>query len=212
MQIKENRDVKEMSPAAIRREHQRRDALAMLESIPCELIQEVIQIGLGDWAEGPVLLHKLSHCRFFAFEPVDRYIEAVKKDGFPGKIYRKIVWDKDGEFITFGDRRTQSSVFCDDNIKGLSSITEETITLDTWAKDLLVPLRGSLLWMDCEGAERHVLKGAEEMIKSVKYVICEHRDDPKFEGWAKSKDLIEDLKELGFHHKLQVGKDGVFVR
>jgi len=166
---------------------------------------------LGDWGEGQVFLNDLpKHTVYYGVEPLEKYCQESWERGFPGLIGRFIAWDVTGENVVIGDRKMKTSVFCKETDPRRFSIP--TIRLDDLQTLWKIPEKPTLLWLDCEGSELHVLAGARKVLSQVKYVICEHREKPPFPGWATTSQIFDSLEVSGFDHKHQIRQDGLFVK
>lgn len=76
-------------------------------------------------------------------------------------------------------------------------IVVETTTLDTWAKNKGVNFI-DFLWLDMEGNELNALKGAPEMLKTVKVIYTEVNLQNFWEGCVRYPELEKWLKQNGF--------------
>lgn len=76
-------------------------------------------------------------------------------------------------------------------------IQVQSITLDQWRTDNNVgPI--DLLWMDVQGAELDVFKGAEQTLKDVKVIMTEVGTDSYYQGQSLFPEIDEYLKSQGF--------------
>ena len=192
----------------IRQQEQAREFLEQMTDV-----EIIFQVGLGDWAEGPALYDCFPLAKFFAVEPLVRFHDQARERGFEGLVGSFAVWDEDGQSMKMGDRRTKTSVFCQDFRSRSEGVVEVvSITLDTLQKIWYVPVGRTLLWLDCEGAELHALRGASIFLRQVQYVVCELREKPEFLGWAAKRDIVEHLDTCGFDYADHVARDGFFVR
>lgn len=199
-------------PRDIRRQHAREAAEMLLQAITCQ-IDSVIQCGLGDWAEGPVLLGYYPHIPMMAVDPVHRYAHEAWKAGFRGPIIQGALWDKTGEELTFQDNRTETSVHdMEKRVRHLHKITTHTLTLDDAVGYLQFPIKSALLWLDTEGSENSIIAGASRTMPSVSAIICELKEEPKFPGWVTKAEMIEIFRGHGFELVKEVRQDGLFLR
>ncbi len=88
---------------------------------------------------------------------------------------------------------------------------DDTLSID-------VP-QNSILWLDCEGSELNVLKGAEEFLKNIQVINVEITGRPRGKDWCKPIDVHKFLKERGFVqmyiHSIRTVRsqfDAVYVR
>jgi FkbM family methyltransferase len=72
-----------------------------------------------------------------------------------------------------------------------------TSTLDLWSRSIGLE-KIDLLWIDVQGAELLVFKGAEEMLQKTEYIYVEVSEIPLYEGGAAYSDLKALLGDLGF--------------
>lgn len=175
-------------------------------------IDSLIQCGLGDWAEGPVLIERLGGRPWLAVEPVHRYCFEAWKNGFVGTIVQMALWNETGAVLDFYDWRTRTSVFNSED-RGLGKIQTYTMTLDDVIQKTRVPCKSNaLLWMDTEGCEIEILRGATETIPRVSAIICELKEEPKLPAWPKEYEVKSFISGLGFEFITKDGDDGLFIR
>ena len=75
-------------------------------------------------------------------------------------------------------------------------ITVAGTTLDTWCRlNNVVP---DLIWMDAQGAELDILKGAENSLASVKVILTEVGLTPYYHGHTLKADIDQYLASKGF--------------
>lgn len=175
-------------------------------------IDGIIQCGLGDWAEGPVLLSffpPMNH-QYLAIEPIHRYCYEVWGRGFRGPIIQGALWCNTGEIMELSDFRTQTSAL--DKERRLGKFSTSTVTLDdaVWYTKFNAPR--ILLWMDIEGVELVVLQAAERTLSKTVAIVCELKDKPRLENWPNAVQVIEKLKELGYNLHLRIKDNGLFMR
>jgi 2-O-methyltransferase len=75
-----------------------------------------------------------------------------------------------------------------------------TNTLDLWSRSMSVE-KIDLLWIDVQGAELLVFKGAKEMLQKTEYIYVEVSEVPLYEGGAAYSELKVLLEDLGFNLK-----------
>ena len=122
-------------------------------------VSGVVQCGLGDWAEGPVLNEFFNNDQeFMAVEPIQRYCFEAWRDGFRGPIIQAALWNCTGKRINLQDFRSRTSMLDKESRRG--EFPSTTLTLDDAleyvqfepeAKWLMMYGQASslLLWMDC---------------------------------------------------------------
>lgn len=76
-------------------------------------------------------------------------------------------------------------------------ISVQSDTLDNWAARNQVK-EIDIMWMDAQGAELLVLKGADEMLKNTKVIFTEVGIKPYYEGHTLKTDIDEYLTARGF--------------
>lgn len=201
-----------MRPRDKRKRRARREARSLLLLATEHVtIDSIIQCGLGDWAEGPTLLKMYPSASYLAVEPIHRYCHETWAAGFRGPIIQGLLWNETGLEKTLNDWRTRTSVY-DESQHGLGPITAYTVTLDDAVERTAFRGKSILLWMDVEGAELEILKGAGETLKSVQSIISELKKGTKFPGWPEAEEVVSFLLSIGFELKETIRCNGVFVR
>ena len=200
-----------MGPGEIRRHRARNQAYRLLRPIKNFGIDCVIQCGLGDWAEGPVLLDLFPNAAYMAVEPIHRYCHETWAAGFRGPIIQGLLWNETGLKKELNDWRTRTSVH-DGESHGLGTIEAHTITLDDASKFIKFPLGNTLLWMDTEGSELTILEGAEDTLTWATAIVCELKVGTKFPGWPTREVVVEKIESLGFLLTREIRSNGLFVR
>lgn len=199
-------------PTDRRRRNSRKRTFELLYDV--EGIKTVMQVGIGDWAEGPALISLYNDVSFIGIEPIHRYREEAIRKGFPGIIFPGVCWSESGIDFTFADQRTESNLF-EKDIPRWDNISAKSITLD----EICIGCRERglwkppvLLWMDCEGSELEVLKGGREALKDISHMIVELKDRPKRPNvQTPGHKLIYELGEIGFFLRRRQ-EDGLFVK
>ena len=75
-----------------------------------------------------------------------------------------------------------------------------TSTLDLWCRSMSLE-KIDLLWIDVQGAELLVFKGAEEVLQKTEYIYVEVSEVPLYEGGAAYSELKKLLGDVGFKLK-----------
>lgn len=197
-----------------RKARQRQEAREILAPIVPHTheINLVVQCGLGDWAEGPVLLEMFPHSQFIAVEPVARYCHEAWAKGFRGPIIQGALWSSTGGAVELQDFRTRTSMYDKEDRRG--GFLAYLLTLDDAIRYLKIDLSDKkiLLWADCEGSELKIFSQAASMLKHTKAIVCELKDSPKMKDWPNSETVIKEIDSLGFSFHKRVADDGLFLR
>ena len=117
--------------------------------------------------------------RVIAFEPVPRnyqlLLKNIQQNQFKNIVpVQKALSDTKGTRELFLDARNYGNCsFSERSVsQSLSPIAVETVTLDSYLKELAIQ-RVDLLKIDVEGAEYLVLEGAKETLQQTQYVLME---------------------------------------
>lgn len=174
-------------------------------------VDGLIQGGLGDWAEGPVLLDLWGHLPWMAADPVHRYAHEAWRDGFRGPIIQAALWDVTGALLELSDFRSRTSVY-DNGARYLGKFKTYTIALDDAVRFVRYPSAAPALWLDCEGAELTILRGAGTVLPSVPLIVIELKNRPAFPGWPCAREVNSALDDYGFRLFRRIGDNAVYVR
>lgn len=158
----------------------------------------VVQVGIGhNHEEIDVMQEEWPEVEFIGFEPHPRITKGLT---YPGPVHQYAVGDRSEEVTFYGKPRhlDGSSLFPHPDPAKRDPIRVDMITLDEFFPKRL---NGRiLLWLDCEGAELLVLKGAERFIRSVDAVNVEMTGKPYNEGnWANPEEVHDWLNAHGFY-------------
>lgn len=175
-------------------------------------IDGIIQCGLGDWAEGPALLDKYppTDIRYLAVDPIHRYAFETWAAGFRGSIIQGCLWSETGRIFKLQDFRSKTSIL--DTEKRRGEFKAHSLTLDDAVTYTNYSAKSILLWMDVEGAEFEILKGAKNTLENVSVIVCEVKDKPRIPGWKSTSEVVVELNEYGFSMIKRVADNGLFVR
>jgi FkbM family methyltransferase len=91
------------------------------------------------------------------------------------------------------------------------TIKVQTKTLDDWLSDVELD-HVDLMWIDVQGHEKNVIKGAKEALKKVDYVIMETGEQNNYENAMSQKETIQLMKTFSFKHIRNFGNDSLFGR
>jgi FkbM family methyltransferase len=183
----------------------------LVEALCPKYLDGVIQCGLGDWAEGPVLNQLFSGARFMAVEPIQRYALEAWQAGFRGSIVQGVLWDRTGKVFHIEDFRTKTSML--DKEKRRGKFSAMSYTLDDAAEFVGYEYwwRDSLLWMDVEGVELTILKGAKKVLERTIAIVCEVKDKPRIKGWPPTEEVEAFITNLGFKKWHRISDNSLFV-
>ena len=145
------------------------------------------------------------------FEPIPSiYDELIKNlKNFPDQLaFKKLITDKDKNLYDFHitNNYCSSSIFETKlheipwpETKKVKTICLESITLDTFFYEKKIQIKKyDTIVMDTQGSELLVLKGAERILKNIKFVKTEAADFESYEGCCQLKDIDDFLLKRGF--------------
>jgi len=189
----------------------------------------ILDIGCNDGGDSLWLAQLFKNGRVFSFEPDararKRYMEKVTDPR--AKLFDVAISSTDGtaEFHTSSGAHPEAEerARCEEgwDLSGSlrkpkqhvdahpwctfgETITVRTMKLDTWAKENGVTSI-DLIWADVQGAEADLVAGAQETLKSVRYIYTEYNDDELYEGQVTLKSLLAMLP--GFKLLSNYGND-----
>lgn len=200
-----------MRPGEKRKQRAQNQASRLLRPLKSAKLDCIIQCGLGDWAEGPVLLDMFPNLAYMAVDPVHRYCHEAWAAGFRGPIIQGLLYNTTGITKQLYDWRTRTSIH-DEKSHGLGTIDACTLTLDDAVQYVNFTKGNTLLWMDVEGAELEILKGATETLKSVVAIISELKVGAKFPAWPTKEETIKEIEALGYTLVKEVRANGLFIK
>jgi FkbM family methyltransferase len=85
-------------------------------------------------------------------------------------------------------------------------IVVQAVSLDNWCKENIV--QPQILWMDAQGAEGSILKGAKDILPSVKVILTEVGVKPYYIGHELKPDIDKYLNSFGFIEMVKSRKLG----
>lgn len=201
-----------------KKSHTEKLVMSLLEPIDISKVKTIIQVGLGYWHEGDVLLQHFPNANFYAIEPRKRYCAQARDAGFPGFILEEyLVWsDSNSDVPMFGPRE-RLSAFSDEKYKTDewaeldpdSRVVAPAITLDDFCAKCDIPKEGIFLWLDCEGSEYQAILGASNILTGVEYILCEISRFFHGEG-VTDMYIIDYLKSKGFAKLSRAKSDYLF--
>ena len=180
-------------------------------------IQSVVVIGANIGNEVYDIRRTYPNTSFIMFEPSPKYFpELLRAHGKKSyvKCYQKACGDFCGKTVfyelpmagngSFLKPTTDWKIF---NIQEDDNISEYTVDVTTLDSEIPKNAKTDLLWVDVQGAELHVLKGARETLKNTKAVFLEVAlcKSPYHEG-ALIRELNEVMIQTG-HQLVLLGLD-----
>jgi FkbM family methyltransferase len=174
----------------------------------------ILEIGSNECEDSVQFVAEMPGCTVHAFEPDPRAIAKARAKNLPPNIHLYEValadqvgthefhqsdgqpdgdywkgygghWDKSGSLLP-NDRHTQFTKW----MSFLPPITVPTTTLDAWAAEYLDPnAEISFAWVDIQGGEAMMLRGAQETIKRLRWIICEADPRPLYKEMPRLADL-----------------------
>ena len=156
----------------------------------------IFQVGIGRYhQEADVFVEKWPGVELIGFEPNPMICEKWLGD-YPGKVY----------WFALGVEEGFRDLFW--NLDHLDGASHWKRNDDTGGESVLVrcldgcfnpPAVPTLLWLDCEGAELNVLKGAEWFVRGrVEVINVELTGKPPREGWPSPVEVNRWLLDHGF--------------
>jgi 2-O-methyltransferase len=182
----------------------------------------ILEIGCNSGSHTLWFLEAFANPRIYCFEPDPRAIARFKKKVGPRNnvsLYEIALSDGDGDGeITFHQsdgQRDESELQLlpegwdfsgsirkpKDHLKEYPwvtferSITVKTATLDSWCREHNIE-QIDFIWMDVQGAEMDVIKGARDTLKKTHYLYTEYGTKELYEGQVKLKPLLNNLQDF----------------
>lgn len=173
-----------------------------------EEINCIFEIGSRDAIESIYFENDFKKARIYAFEPNPNQYKKCLQNILEGKAERVkaepyALSDKVGEvdfYITHGNVGA-SSLLRPQFVpwtpnQNVDKIKVFSITTDTFcAKEKIKP---DLIWMDVQGNELNVLKGAKNILHNVKVIYTEAGVIPYYEGHTLKDDIVKYLADFNF--------------
>ncbi len=156
----------------------------------------VYQIGVGQWhKEVEVMQDAWPDVRLIGFEPHPVIWSRLKN--YPGVVHNLAVTDKAGTAeLHVPPRHKDGSSLCSINH------ADKTIPVNTTSLDAFYPAGPVgdriLLWLDCEGSELAVLRGAKKFLEKVQMVNVEMTGKPTSSDWPPVSAVHDELIGSGF--------------
>jgi|GEM_PF-1695916 len=191
-------------------------------------IKNIIDVGSAHGYESLNLARIFTNAQVFGFEPVPEHYEHCLKiknenDLVGQRIqFMQMALDKQDGPIKFYPLDPENSK---GNNTGMASkfkiidprvfphelniqkeIMVAATTLDTWCQ--LNNVSPDIIWMDAQGAELDILKGAEKTLESVKVILTEVGLQPYYHGHTLKNDVDLYLAKFGFRELVSARKLG----
>jgi len=173
----------------------------------------ILEIGAHKGTESLQFLKVFPGIQLYCFEPDPRVLDLHKKKVQDSrcKLYEIAISDEDGEATFFqsggktakgGEYDASSSLRAPkEHLEAYpdcvfeDKITVKTVKLDTWIEDN--PLEAiDFMWVDVQGAEDKLIKGATQALSKTKYFYTEFYDREMYAGQSNLKGLIRLLPEF----------------
>ena len=183
----------------------------------CQLVSRpnptILEIGCHDGTNTLWFLDIFDSPRIFCFEPDPRAALRFRQNigNRPEvNLYEYAIGNKNGEttFYMSGGRESEvmpegwdysGSIRKPKNhlkvhpwCKFDKNITIKTRTLDTWCQDNQIDII-DFIWMDVQGAEIDVIRGARNALTNTRYLYTEYSDEELYEGQLSLKKLLKEL-------------------
>lgn len=163
------------------------DTAGFLQSFPSGFIEcfECDARAIAKWQRNIVS----DRARLWEFAVADRSgeLDFHPSDGTPpGECWEGYGdhWDKSGSLLP-NDKHTLFSPW----LRFQDPVKVKAITLDEWARQHLRRERVSFAWVDVQGFEAGVLRGAQETLPRIDWVYCECHQRPMYQGQATLAEL-----------------------
>jgi 2-O-methyltransferase len=192
----------------------------LINIIDFDSIKNICDIGCCDLSQSFEMLQVLPNAKIFAFEPCPRNYQQslynLKNSEYQNNIN---LYE-----IALGDKIDKIKFYpMDDTNPGASSkykLMDKSILDSVWSgrwshyqnkevevhQDTLDNWRSinniediDLIWIDVQGAELDVFKGAVETLKNVKVILTEAGLQPYYEGQSLKPEIDQFLNEQGFY-------------
>ena len=157
----------------------------------------IIQVGLGQDAHETAPMKRLwEDVEFVGFEAHPDIARTVGKT-YPGTVINAALSDSKGSTSIYTPPRHKdgSSLFCPVDAANINETRVQVATAD----DFFYPDKHPrLLWLDCEGSELNVLKGAKELLPTIEVINIEMTARPTNPNWCTPEQCHAFLMDAGF--------------
>lgn len=163
----------------------------------------IVQVGVGGGDEIPVLQEAFPEAKFTGIDPDDG-AAALWQENYPGEYIKAVCGAKHGSQTRYHSARAWRFRL---DRKGAKV---PVVSLD----GLLGAFRGTpaaftgkvLLWMDCDGGELPVLRGAQEFMRECVFAAwLEETEAPQESTWVDATTICHEMKQLGFKPTYRAG-------
>jgi len=186
----------------------------------CQLVSRpnptIIEIGCHDGTHTQWFLEIFDSPQIFCFEPDPRAaIRFKQKIGNIPEVnfYQHAISNQNGTTTFYMSSGQESEIMpegwdCSGSIrkpknhlkvhpwcKFEKNIVIETKTLDTWCREQGID-RIDFIWMDVQGAEIDVIRGARNALKKTRYLYTEYSNKELYEGQLSLKQVLKELVEF----------------
>lgn len=154
------------------------------------------------------------HAVIHTFEPTEVYEQLVETSSAYPNIYtynialdssssNKKMYAATGKYTQLSSLHKPSEYFTKNPKFKFEEITVNTITLDEWAEQNNIS-QIDLLWLDAQGAELNILKGAIKILKNIRAIFVEVNTVERYENsvlylqlkeWLLARDFVEIAKD-----------------
>ena len=164
----------------------------------------LLNVGVGDWPnEASLFAARYPKCGIIGLEPRRGFNEKYG-DKYPGTMMMVAAWSTSGK-RTFYEHGMCSSMY-EDVQKRDRPNRVQCVTVDEIWRDNMRSGKNVFLWIDTEGSEDEILKGASELLgsSSAHWVNVEVRPDgfPNRPGTCKSSEVHDVLKSHDYKLRL----------
>jgi FkbM family methyltransferase len=192
-------------------------------------IKNIIDVGAAHGYESKNLARVFTNAHIWAFEPTDEHFQhclghfaGLDHDLRPRIHIENLALNDIGGTIKFYPLDTSRSI---GNNTGMASkfrlmdpgvfphelsiqreITVEAVTLDQWCQER--DIQPDLIWMDAQGAELDILRGAGTVLRGTKVIMTEAALKPYYHGHTLKADIDAFLGQLGFTELVSARKTG----
>lgn len=198
-----------------------RRLMLLYDILDFDQIKQVCDIGSRFLEQSIEMSYIFTDAKFYAFEPVPGSFEICQKNHATLdadrqariKLYNYAVGEKNSTipFYPVNDTGSEFNVGASSKYKfvpGLNGsffgktwfqdeITVEQITLDDWREKNQIGTI-DMLWMDVQGGELDVFRGAVETLRDVKLIMTEVGLGSYYEGQSLKPEIDKFLIEAGF--------------